>query len=300
MASITIRRLDDGVKAKLRLRAAGHGRSMEEEAREILKTGLRAKSQSPAQFRGIDPAAHRTSWRRGTRATAAPSCPASSADGEVIILDTNVLSEALKPVPSAVVLRWLAAQAPSAVFTTTITMAEVLYGVEALPPGKRRTRLLAAVEKMFAEEFEGRILPFDEDAARAFAGIVASRNASGTPNLAVRCHDRGDCAVPSCGRGNPQHRRLRSLRHTGHRSVDGIGPTWREGAPTPCAFPVLAKHAQLTARERAPHPLLERVDVVVPGIALAACASQITLGFYGLGDRLRNSEIGRPPNFAVS
>ena len=42
MASITIRRLDDGVKAKLRLRAAGHGRSMEEEAREILKTGLRA------------------------------------------------------------------------------------------------------------------------------------------------------------------------------------------------------------------------------------------------------------------
>ena len=69
--------------------------------------------------------------------------------------------------------------------------------------------------------------------------------------------------------------------------MDGIGPTWREGAPTPCAFPVLAKHAQLTARERAPHPLLERVDVVVPGIALAACASQITLGFYGLGDRLR-------------
>ena len=99
----------------------------------------------------------------------------------MIILDTNVLSEALKPVPSAVVLRWLAAQAASAVFTTTITMAEVLYGVEALPPGKRRTRLLAAVEKMFAEEFEGRVLPFDEDAARAFAGIVASRDRAGRP-----------------------------------------------------------------------------------------------------------------------
>ena len=97
------------------------------------------------------------------------------------VLDTNVLSEALKPAPSGQVLRWLAAQTPSAVFTTTITMAEVLYGVEALPAGKRRTRLLAAVENMFAEQFEGRILPFDEQAARLFASIVAVRNAAGRP-----------------------------------------------------------------------------------------------------------------------
>jgi predicted nucleic acid-binding protein len=99
----------------------------------------------------------------------------------VIVLDTNVLSEALKPTPSDEVLRWLAAQPPSSVFTTTITMAEVLYGVEALPQGKRRTRLLAAVEKMFAEQFEGRMLPFDEEAARLFARIVASRNTAGRP-----------------------------------------------------------------------------------------------------------------------
>jgi toxin FitB len=99
----------------------------------------------------------------------------------VIILDTNVISEALKPLPSGTVLRWLAAQTPSAVFTTTITLAEVLYGVEALPPGRRRTRLLAAVEKMFAEGFDGRILPFDEDAARVFAGLVASRDRAGRP-----------------------------------------------------------------------------------------------------------------------
>jgi predicted nucleic acid-binding protein len=99
----------------------------------------------------------------------------------VIVLDTNVLSEALKPVPSDTVLAWMAAEIPSSVFTTTITLAEVLYGVEALPPGKRRTRLLLAIEKMFAEEFAGRILPFDEDAARMFAGIVASREAAGRP-----------------------------------------------------------------------------------------------------------------------
>jgi hypothetical protein len=99
----------------------------------------------------------------------------------VIVLDTNVLSEALKPVPSPIVLDWLAAQEPSSVFTTAVTQAEVLYGVEALPAGRRRMRLLAAVEKMFAEVFEDRILPFNEDAARAFAGIVAARERAGRP-----------------------------------------------------------------------------------------------------------------------
>lgn len=99
----------------------------------------------------------------------------------MIVLDTNVLSEALRPLPSPIVLDWLAAQDPLSVFTTAITQAEVLYGVETLPAGRRRTRLLAAVEKMFAEEFEGRILPFDEDVARAFAGIVAARDRAGRP-----------------------------------------------------------------------------------------------------------------------
>ncbi len=99
----------------------------------------------------------------------------------MIILDTNVLSEALRPLPSGVVLRWLAAQEPEAVFTTAITQAEVLYGIELLPPGKRRVRLSAAIEKMFAEEFQGRILPFDDEAARAFAKILAARDAAGRP-----------------------------------------------------------------------------------------------------------------------
>lgn len=99
----------------------------------------------------------------------------------MILLDTNVLSEALKPLPSAGVLDWLAAQEPLSVFTTTITQAEVLYGVEALPPGKRRARLLTAVEKMFAVEFEGRILSFDADAAPVFARIVAARDRAGRP-----------------------------------------------------------------------------------------------------------------------
>jgi predicted nucleic acid-binding protein len=99
----------------------------------------------------------------------------------MIVLDTNVLSEALKPLPSDAVLRWLGAQAPSDAFTTSITVAEILYGIEMLPAGKRRAQLLAATEKMFVEQFEDRILPFDESAARLFAGIVASRVAFGRP-----------------------------------------------------------------------------------------------------------------------
>ncbi len=121
----------------------------------------------------------------------------------MIVLDTNVLSEALKPIPSDEVLRWLAAQLASSVFTTTITMAEVLYGVEALPHGKRRTRLLAAVEKMFAEQFEGRILPFDEEAARLFARIVAACNTAGRPISQNGCHDRRDYEVESRGSVDP-------------------------------------------------------------------------------------------------
>ena len=88
----------------------------------------------------------------------------------MIVLDTNVLSAVLKPKPSG-----LAAQAASEVFTTTITLAEIFYGIETLPAGKRRMRLLAAVEKMFAEQFGGRILRFDEESAR----IVSSTDSAG-------------------------------------------------------------------------------------------------------------------------
>ena len=139
----------------------------------------------------------------------------------MILLDTNVLSEALQPLPSPIVLRWLAAQEPSSVFTTSVTQAEVLYGIETLPPGKRRTRLLAAVEKMFAEEFEGRILPFDEDSARAFAGIVAAREAAGRPISQL------DAMIAAIARS---HRAAVATRNTAdfqHCGIDLINP-WNE------------------------------------------------------------------------
>ena len=139
----------------------------------------------------------------------------------MIVLDTNVLAEALRPLPSPIVLRWLAAQEPSSVFTTSVTQAEVLYGIETLPPGKRRTRLLAAVEKMFAEEFEGRILPFDEDSARAFAGIVAARDAAGRP---ISQFDAMIAAIARSHRAAVATHNTADFQHCG---IDLINP-WTE------------------------------------------------------------------------
>ena len=99
----------------------------------------------------------------------------------MILLDTNVLSEVLKPKPSEAVLRWLSHQEPLATFTTTITQAEILYGIELLPAGKRKVKLSTAIRQMFAEEFEGLILPFDGEAAEVYAQIVAGRGAAGRP-----------------------------------------------------------------------------------------------------------------------
>ncbi len=115
----------------------------------------------------------------------------------MIILDTNVLSEVMKPAPSARVVRWLGKYPALRLFTTTITQAEILYGVELLPKGRRRAALQSAVEAMFAEEFAGRILPFDSEAAQAFPQIACSRRASGRPvtqfdtQIAAIAHARG-------------------------------------------------------------------------------------------------------------
>jgi predicted nucleic acid-binding protein len=100
----------------------------------------------------------------------------------VIVLDTNVVSEVMKPAPSESVLRWLTAQEPPSIFITVITQAEMLYGVEVLTSGKRKQSLLALTEKLFgAEGFQGRILPFDQQSAREFASILAGRKTAGRP-----------------------------------------------------------------------------------------------------------------------
>ena len=99
----------------------------------------------------------------------------------MIILDTNVVSEPLKPAPEGAVLQWLDRQAPGTLYLTTISQAELLAGVQALPAGRRRTELQKVLSHELASLFSGRVLPFGERSAQAYAEIVTGANAAGNP-----------------------------------------------------------------------------------------------------------------------
>ena len=99
----------------------------------------------------------------------------------MIILDTNVISESIKPKPEPMVLRWLDRQAPVTLYYTTISAAELLAGFRLMPAGKRRTQLDSALADEIAATFGNRILPFDAHAASFFGDVVAAANAAGNP-----------------------------------------------------------------------------------------------------------------------
>ncbi|MFN5511266.1 MAG: type II toxin-antitoxin system VapC family toxin [Burkholderiales bacterium] len=105
----------------------------------------------------------------------------------MIVLDTNVVSEFLRPEPIRQVERWLSAQDGSKLYFTTVSEAELRHGVSILPAGKRRTMLSNAIEGLLEEDFRDRILPFDRPAARAYATIAAARRAAGRPISQFDC-----------------------------------------------------------------------------------------------------------------
>jgi predicted nucleic acid-binding protein len=87
----------------------------------------------------------------------------------MIIVDTNVVAEMMKPSPDHSVVSWLNDQESAALFLTTVTIGEIGYGLEILPQGRRRLHLEQGFERVIAEAFTGRILVFDEEAARHYA-----------------------------------------------------------------------------------------------------------------------------------
>ncbi|CCV04713.1 plasmid stability protein [Mesorhizobium metallidurans STM 2683] len=95
----------------------------------------------------------------------------------MIVLDTNVVSEAMKPEPNPAVRNWLDEQAAETLYLSSVTIAELLFGIGALPDGRRKQRLAMTLDGLLGL-FDGRILPFDTDAARHYADLaVAARNA---------------------------------------------------------------------------------------------------------------------------
>ena len=99
----------------------------------------------------------------------------------MIILDTNVVSELMRPTYASAILRSLSKYSADELHSTSITLAEILYGVELLPAGRRKSELLAGSERLFRVVLGGRILPFDEQAAEAFSRIAAGRRSHGKP-----------------------------------------------------------------------------------------------------------------------
>ncbi|MEZ5891095.1 MAG: type II toxin-antitoxin system VapC family toxin [Xanthobacteraceae bacterium] len=100
----------------------------------------------------------------------------------MIIIDTDVLSELMKPAQSRSpsVTLWMRAQQPERIFTTTITLAEILAGIAILPDGGgRKKKMLAIAEQIFSTLLFRRILSFDEPAARVYADIVTERRKRG-------------------------------------------------------------------------------------------------------------------------
>jgi predicted nucleic acid-binding protein len=100
----------------------------------------------------------------------------------MIVLDTNVVSEAMKPAPQPAVRAWLNDQSAETLYLTSVTVAELLFGIAALPAGKRRNRLSEAVDGLL-DLFRHRVLPFDVDAAKHYADLatLARTNGRGFP-----------------------------------------------------------------------------------------------------------------------
>ena len=96
----------------------------------------------------------------------------------MIVLDTNVVSEALKPEPHPAVRAWMNSQVAQTLYLSSVTLAELLFGIAALPSGKRKAMLAQTLDGLMAL-FKDRILPFDTDAALHYAKVAVTARASG-------------------------------------------------------------------------------------------------------------------------
>ena len=99
----------------------------------------------------------------------------------MILTDTNVLSEVLLLLPDPCVARWMSNVPRRQIWTCTIVVAELLTGIEVIPPGRKQAELALAVHEMVARDFAGQILSFDLRAARQYAVIRAKRQKMGRP-----------------------------------------------------------------------------------------------------------------------
>lgn len=130
----------------------------------------------------------------------------------MILLDTNIVSELLRPSPAPAVLDWVSARDGDSLYLSTVTEAELRYGVAILSNGRRKDALAALVESVLHEDFAGRILAFDGPAAAAYARIGADRKAVGRPI------SQFDCQIAGIARANAM-----ALATRNQRDFEGCG-----------------------------------------------------------------------------
>lgn len=131
----------------------------------------------------------------------------------MIVLDTNVLSELMRPLPDAKVQTWFDSQNPDQLWLASITVAEILVGIARLPDGKRKSGLTELATTLFNEEFAQRIIPFDQLAAIRYADIVAGREKSGRPI------SMGDAQIAAICQSRPRA----ALATRNHKDFIGLG-----------------------------------------------------------------------------
>lgn len=133
-----------------------------------------------------------------------------------MVLDTNVVSELMRPAPAEPVLAWLSRVPPAQVCTTAVTLAEVRFGIARLPAGRRRSLLALAADDVFGA-FASRVLPFDADASACYADVVVERDLSGAP---ISGFDAQTAAICRLHRGVLATRNLGDFEGLGLHLVD--------------------------------------------------------------------------------
>jgi predicted nucleic acid-binding protein len=136
----------------------------------------------------------------------------------VIILDTNVVSELMRPAPAEKVIRWVASQTATSLYTTSITHAEILHGILLLPAGKRRKSFEQAAELMFDEDFAGRILPLGSDGASFYAEVATERLRRGRPI------SQFDAQIAAIARTTGAGLATRNVSDFDHCGIDVVDP----------------------------------------------------------------------------
>ena len=135
----------------------------------------------------------------------------------MIVLDTNVLSAMMRVDVDPLVVAWFDGQAPDSIWTTTVTVFEVCFGLELLPSSRRRRQLEEAFARSLKDDLEGRVLPFDDEAARAAAGHAAARQKAGK---SIEFRDLQIAGIVSSRRATLATRNTRHFLDLGIELVD--------------------------------------------------------------------------------